>query len=37
VLSTGWGALNTWLVFRAPARPPAESDLLPRSEVLLGT
>jgi hypothetical protein len=37
VLSTGWGALNTWLVFRAPARPPAQSDLPPRSEVLLGT
>jgi hypothetical protein len=37
VLSTGWGALNTWLVSRAPARPPAESDASPRSEVLLGT
>ena len=37
VLSTGWGALNTWLVARAPARPPTESDVPSRSEVLLGT
>jgi hypothetical protein len=37
VLSTGWGAVNTWLVARAPARPPAESANGPRSEVLLGT
>jgi hypothetical protein len=37
VTSTGWGALNTWLVARAPARPPAESAPTPRSEVLLGT
>ncbi len=38
LLSFGWGALNTWLVARAPAaRPPAESEHSPRSEVLLGT
>ena len=37
LLTITWGALNTWLVARAPARPPAESDPSPRSEVLLGT
>jgi hypothetical protein len=37
LLTITWGAVNTWLVAKAPARPPAESELIPRSEVFLGT
>jgi len=37
LLTITWGAVNTWLVARAPARPATERVGLSRSEVFLGT